>query len=151
MRRSKIRAYIHFVWGTYQRFRLITPEIEEALYRCIQGEVRQVGADVLAIGGMPDHVHLVVAFPATLSFGDFMRRIKSVSSKCASETLLPADSFFKWQDGYGLFTLGMNQVEAAIRYVKNQKRHHANSKLWPEWEESDEPSPDQYSQQYKHP
>ena len=131
MRRSKIRAYVHLVWGTYQRLPLITPEMEPRLYRCIHALAQRAGAEVIALGGMPDHLHLLVAFPSSISFGDFMRQIKSVSSKFVSEELLP-DGFFKWQDGYGLFTLGMNQIDVIKTYVLNQKHHHASGKIFPQ-------------------
>jgi putative transposase len=141
MRRSKIRAYLHIVWGTYQRMPLVTPEIEESVYRCIQQEAVRFKAEVLAIGGMPDHVHLVVAFPTTCSFSEFVQQVKGVSSKFVKDQLLPPESFFRWQEGYGLFTLSPNHLKNAVPYVENQKQHHSESNLWPQWEDTDEEAP----------
>jgi REP element-mobilizing transposase RayT len=141
MRRSKISAYVHIVWATYQRMPLVVPEIEPALFRCIAQEATRLRCDVLAIGGMPDHVHAVVAFPATVTFSQFAKQVKGASSRLAKERLMPAESFFAWQEGYGLFTLSPNHVERAIAYVRNQKEHHAAGHVWAEWEETDEETP----------
>jgi putative transposase len=119
----------------------VTEEVEEAVYRCIQGEVQEFGCDVLAIGGMPDHVHLVIAFTSLHSFGKFVQQVKGVSSRFAKD--LPAtNGIFSWQEGYALFTLSPNHVEKAVAYVRNQKRHHTRNKVWSEWEETDEEVPD---------
>jgi putative transposase len=140
MRRSKIRAYLHIVWATQGRMPFVTPEVEEAVYRCIQDEVQGLGCDVLAIGGMPDHVHLVVAFTSLHSFSKFVQQVKGVSSRFAKD--LPATGgIFSWQEGYALFTLSPNHVERAVTYVQHQKQHHASNHVWTDWEETDEEAP----------
>ena len=120
---------------------LVTPEIEAEVYRVIETEAKRLGCDVLAIGGMPDHIHLVVTLPATVTFGQLAKQVKGVSSKFTTDRLLPPESFFKWQEGYGLFTLSRNHIERAVAYVQRQKLHHASGHLWPEWEETDEEAP----------
>lgn len=64
MRQSKIEIYLHFVWATLGRNPFITTEIEREIYRCIENEARQMGCEILALNGMPDHVHLLVKIPA---------------------------------------------------------------------------------------
>jgi REP element-mobilizing transposase RayT len=137
MRRSRIRAYVHIVWATRQRLPLISPEMEERLYRCIESESLKLKVKTLSIGGMPDHIHFVGTMPATCSFAELVRQLKGVSSRFVQTELLPGE-FFEWQEGYGLFTLSKNHVEKAVTYVKNQKRHHTTDTVWPEWEETDE-------------
>lgn len=80
-RRSKVEAYYHLVWATRGREMRITPEWERAAYRCIVGEARRLKCLVLAINGLPDHVHLVVR-PSVLA-----KQAKGVSS-----TLLLSDT-----------------------------------------------------------
>ncbi len=68
----------HFVWCTLQRQPLITPDIERAVYRCIVQQALRLKCTVLALGGMPDHVHLVVRAPATLSPMQIAKKIKGL-------------------------------------------------------------------------
>jgi REP element-mobilizing transposase RayT len=114
---------------------MITPEIERRLHRNIESEAREMGCTVLALNGMPDHVHLVTSFPTTITIADLVKQVKGVSSHFVNETLKPA-SQFKWQGSYGAFTVSRWDLERVIEYVKHQKEHHATDELFPEWEEA---------------
>lgn len=135
MRRNKLALYLHLVWATWDRLPLITPEIERRLHRNIESEARKMGCTVLALNGMPDHVHLVVSFPTTITIADLVKQVKGVSSHFVNETLKP-ESQFKWQGSYGAFTVSRRELEKVIGYVKHQKDHHAANELIPEWEET---------------
>ncbi len=78
MRRSKVRVYLHFVWATAGRLDLLKGPLERMVYRCIQSEVKAKGCTLLAIGGMPDHVHLAVSVPAALAPADLAGHVKGV-------------------------------------------------------------------------
>lgn len=114
---------------------MITPEMERRLYRNIGSEARKIGCTVLALNGMPDHVHLVVSFPTTITVADLVKQVKGVSSHFVNETLKP-ESQFKWQGSYGAFTVSRWDLERVIEYVKRQKDHHAADELFPEWEDA---------------
>ena len=86
---------------------------------------------------MPDHVHVVIQFPPKQSISGLVHQIKGVSSHFVHEQL-PGNEIFRWQEGYGVFSLGRNQLKHVLAYVQNQKRHHASGKTWPQWEETDE-------------
>jgi REP element-mobilizing transposase RayT len=116
---------------------MVTPEIERDVYRLIESEARSLDCSVLAIGGMPDHVHLVVKVPGKVSASDIAHKVKGVSSKAIKDRLGPIQGF-KWQSGYGAFSIGRNQVSRVIAYVENQKQHHSEGSIHPEWEETDE-------------
>jgi putative transposase len=135
MRRNKLELYLHLVWATWDRLPLITPDIERRLHRNIESEARGMGCTVLALNGMLDHVHLVISFPATVVISDLVKQVKGVSSHFVNETLRPGAQF-KWQGGYGAFTVSRWDLPKIIRYVKRQKEHHAANDLWPELEES---------------
>jgi REP element-mobilizing transposase RayT len=76
MHRSKTEIYLHLVWATYRRLPLILPEIEAPVHGLIAGEARRVGCDVLAVGGMPDHVHLALRLPPALAVAKLMQQMK---------------------------------------------------------------------------
>jgi len=125
MRGAYNQLYLHFVWGTWHREALITPELQPHLYASIAHHSVELGADVIAIGGMPDHVHLLVRFPTTISASEFMRRVKGGSSHLVTQVMCWPEPF-KWQGGYGVFSVSKRNLPAAKAYVLNQERHHAD-------------------------
>lgn len=133
MRRNKLALYIHFVWATWDREPLIAPEIERRLYRNMASEAQKMKCKVLALNGMPDHVHLVVRVPTTITIANLMKQVKGVSSHFVNETLQPKTKF-KWQGSYGAFTVSRWDLDKVIAYVKRQKEHHQLGNLYPEWE-----------------
>jgi putative transposase len=141
VKQSKAEIYLHFVWATYERLPLVTAECEAAVYACVIHEVVELGGQVLAIGGLPDHLHLVVKAPAKHSISHLMQRAKGVSSTFARDRLKPGE-FFGWQDGYAAFSISRSHLKAVVTYVRNQKRRHAENKLWPQWEETQEDLPE---------
>ena len=112
---------------------LIKPAMRRSLYRCIEDQARDLGCTVHALGGMPDHIHIVLRMPTKVSVATLAQRLKAISSKFVHDRLgLP----FRWQEGYGAFSLGRPQVEPVVRYVEHQEEHHAGGELWPQWEET---------------
>lgn len=136
MRRNKLRIYVHFVWATWDRQPLISSSVKDQLYRCIAGEAGQHDCRVLAINGMPDHVHLCVALPSTISVADLMQQTKGVSSQFANTHLFGAEQQFKWQGSYAAFSVSQRNLPQLITYIQNQERHHANSTVIPAFEET---------------
>lgn len=139
MRRNKLALFLHLVWCTWDRQPWVTPMIERRVYRNIESEAQGLGCTVLALNGMPDHVHLLVSFPTTLTIADLVKQVKGVSSHFINETLQFAaqpGTAFKWQGSYGAFTVSRWDVEKIMNYVKRQKEHHRANELFPEWEEA---------------
>ena len=134
MQESKGEYFLHFVWTTQQRHPLLIPEVERSVHRCLQSEAQRLRCSVLAVGGMPDHVHLAVKAPTLLSPAQIMKQLKGVSSKLASDEFARGDNgpltWFRWQEGYGVFSFSASQREQVVQYIRNQKQHHANGKLW---------------------
>lgn len=137
MRRDKIALYVHLVWGTWDRFPLITPAIERRLYRSIEAEAVGMGCTVLALNGVPDHVHLLVRLPSTLTVANLVKQVKGVSSHLVNENLAPG-SGFRWQGYYGAFTISRWDVDRIKVYIRHQKEHHKANDLVPELEEMSE-------------
>lgn len=78
---------------------------------------------LLVVGGMPDHVHLLLSLPSTLSTAKAMQLLKGSSSKWIHETF-NEHRLFEWQEGYGAFSIGVEGLERTINYVNNQAEHH---------------------------
>ena len=121
MREPFTQLYVHLVWATWDRAPLITAEVLEVIDRAIRHECVQLGADVVAFGGVADHVHLLVRIPARLSVTELVKQVKGASSHLLNNRLkIP----FKWQGGYGAFTVSKSALPRARAYVLNQQQHH---------------------------
>jgi putative transposase len=135
MRRNKLAVYIHFVWATWDREPMILESFERRLHRQIEATCRDRDCSVLAIGGMSDHVHLLVALPSTITLADLMHDVKRSSSHFVGEDLAPGEPF-KWQGSYAAFSVSPQDKGRVIRYIENQKQHHAENTFWPAAEET---------------
>ncbi len=140
-RRSKIVLHIHAVWAVGRRADFIKPQWERIVYRCITQQVEAQKCEVFAIGGMPDHVHLVARLHGSVSASAFMKQVKGHSSRFINAHRAEFTELFHWQDGFALFAVSQDSVPDAIQYVHNQKHHHADGTTLPDWEETDEPAP----------
>jgi REP element-mobilizing transposase RayT len=135
MRAPFTELYLHCVWATWDRLPLITTGAEPGLYRAIHAKCDELKCPCLAIGGMPDHIHVLVRLHATVSVADLLKEVKGTSSHLITHVTQPGE-FFKWQGGYGAFTVGKADAPAVTAYVEHQKQHHAEHELWDDWEQT---------------
>ena len=117
------RLFYHLIWATKEREPLITSNLEAELYGYLTGKADFLGSIAYAIGGVEDHVHMVVSVPPKLAIADFVRHLKGSSAHHMNH-LPGAPGNFGWQRGYGVISLGQRQLRRAIEYVHNQKEHH---------------------------
>jgi len=115
--------FYHTVFSTKHRAELITPELETRLFPFIGGIVRDLRYTLLAINGMPDHIHLLIRYRPDLSHSDLLRHVKGRSSTWINETC-PQRAHFSWQEGYGGFTVSKSAVPDVEGYIARQKEHH---------------------------
>lgn len=113
----------HVVFSTKARERLIHQELRDELYLYMGGIVKGEGGVLLQIGGMPDHVHLVLKLKPIHNLSEMMQKIKGNSSKWINAQKSP-NGRFRWQDGYGAFTVSESQVPVVVKYIKEQEKHH---------------------------
>jgi len=123
MSRAFTQNHYHLVFSTKNRHPYIDPELQARLFPFIGGTLRDLRCTMLAIGGMPDHVHVLVRYPSELSHADLARHIKSRSSKWIHE-MYPELRDFAWQEGYGGFTVSMSMVPTVEAYITDQREHH---------------------------
>jgi REP element-mobilizing transposase RayT len=113
----------HVIFSTKNREPWLTPEIRERLFPFLGGIARNNGMTALNIGGVADHVHLLLRIPPALALSKAVQLIKGGSSKWMHETF-PNLAGFSWQDGYGAFTVSESAIEAVSAYVCDQETHH---------------------------
>jgi putative transposase len=123
IRMSYVSSHFHCVFSTKERRKLITPELQERLWPFLGGIAKQNKMTAVIIGGMEDHVHILLSLPPTMPVSKAMQLIKGGSSKWIHETF-PEQRTFAWQEEYGAFSVSVSQLETTIKYIKSQKSHH---------------------------
>ncbi len=123
MSQSFVCLHYHLVFSTKSRVPAITPEIEPRLWEYLAGTVLGLGGTPIQIGGIEDHVHMLVTLRQEPSLADTLREIKAASSGWIHDTFPEAHDFW-WQGGYGAFTVSHSNIGAVKAYIENQKDHH---------------------------
>ena len=114
----------HIVFSTKERRRLLqNDDFRESVWRYMAGVASSLHGHALRIGGYVDHAHLLIRIPAKIAVADFVRQLKSCTSKHINETN-SASLKFHWQDGYGAFTVGRSETMAVSKYIDGQMEHH---------------------------
>ena len=121
------RLYYHIVWGTKNRLALIEPAWENDLYEYIWGRAVTLDCIPHAIGGMPDHIHVVISISPSLSVAALITQLKCASSHHINQEY--AGGSFLWQAEYGIFSFSETSLSGVAVYVNNQRKHHANKTL----------------------
>lgn len=114
--------YAHLIFSPKGRQNLILPSFEESLFKYITGIVQNKGQKMIAINGMPDHIHIFIGFKPSMAMADLVRGVKASSTNFINESkLLPGK--FSWQEGFGCFTHSHSQIDSVAKYVviPNQK------------------------------
>jgi putative transposase len=143
MRRSKVGVFIHFVWAAWDRLPLLKESVQEQVYRAIGAKCEELGAQMVALGGVEDHIHLLVGMPATVSIADFVGQVKGTSSHLiAQHVLATTGKFFKWQGAYGAFSVSPQHLREVTDYIRQQREHHALGSLRLDWEYIEEKEAD---------
>ena len=111
---------VHCVFSTKGRSSLINDEIREKIWSYLSGILTNIRVPLLAIGGIADHVHLLIALPPTQNLAKVICDLKANSSRWLNEN----GTRFAWQEGYAAFSVSPSRIEAVQRYIHGQAQHH---------------------------
>jgi len=117
-----LSLHYHLVFGTKNREPFIAPDWRTRLHDYLGGTIRGLGGIPQGVGGVADHVHLLVGLKATHALADVLRELKKASSAWVHDEI--GSRAFAWQEGYAAFTVGATSREAVKRYIANQEEHH---------------------------
>jgi len=120
MPHTYVQNVIHVVFSTKGRRKLIPKEFQSRMWAYAAGICKTEGIFVHAIGGMDDHIHLLIQIPPTMSLSKMINTLKSNSSRWANNQGVK----FAWQEGYAAFSVSASNIPAVVRYIQNQPSHH---------------------------
>lgn len=115
--------HYHMVFSTKNRERWITSDIEERIWSYLGGIAKENKVHPIQIGGIEDHVHLLLGAPASLALSKIAQLIKGGSSAWIHDTF-PNMKGFAWQDGYGVFSVSKSNIPEVVEYIRGQREHH---------------------------
>ena len=128
------QIHIHCVFAVKFRKSVIAADWKDRLYKYITGIVQNHNHKLLAINGMPDHVHLFFGMKATENVADVMKWVKGSSSEWINEQKFSPFKF-QWQMGYGAFSYSHSQIDHVVKYIDNQEEHHRHKTFRQEYME----------------
>ena len=120
---SYTESFYHIVFRTYRSEKTIPVEHERELYAYIYGIAKNLHCQTYRIGGVPDHIHIFVSLPSTLSLASFVQRVKTYSSKWLKTNCYFPD-FRGWGHEYAAFSYCFRDKDMIVGYIMRQKEHH---------------------------
>jgi putative transposase len=134
MAQSLSKVVLHIIFSTKDRESWLDSDVRPRMHAYLAALCRDLGAQLVRVGGVADHVHIVTTLPRTLSQAQMIERIKKVSSKWI-KTLDARYRGFFWQRGYGAFSVSPSQLDAVLQYVDTQQEHHRTRTFQDEYRE----------------
>lgn len=123
MGQSLSQLYVHLTFSTKGRRSWIAPNIEERVHAYMAGTLQQYESTALIINSVPDHVHILFRLSKNYALARVVEEVKKQSSKWI-KTINGGTTQFRWQIGYGAFSVSSSKVEIVKRYIENQREHH---------------------------
>lgn len=117
-----LSLHFHIVFSTKKRQPYIAAAWRARLHEYLGGTIRGFGGVAEGVGGVEDHVHLLVGLRATHNLADLVRELKKSATNWVHEEI--HETAFAWQEGYGAFTVSPTARAAVKRYISNQESHH---------------------------
>ena len=123
MPQSLSKVVLHIIFSTKNREPWLDSGVRPRIHGYLATICRDLGAALVHVGGVADHVHIVTTLPRTVSQAQIVEQIKKTSSKWIKELNARYRSFF-WQRGYGVFSVSPSQLDSVLKYIEGQQEHH---------------------------
>jgi putative transposase len=121
MSSAYVSIRVHCIWSTKNREKLIPEATQSRVWAYINQTGVNLGMKMLAVGGIDDHVHVLIGPPAQMDVAQAVQKLKANSSRFIRQEFEPK---FSWQKSYAAFSVSVSHVDATIAYIKNQREHH---------------------------
>jgi len=131
---SHVKIWIHMIWGTHQHARILNITIRKSLFSHFIEHFEKNQFSLEKMNIQPEHIHMLFILPADKQIANIAKSIKGESSRWINENgLIPGK--FRWQRGYGAFSVSATQLDIVKKYIQNQKAHHKRQSFQEEYDE----------------
>ncbi len=120
---SKIKIYIHLIWGTYNHERILTKDVRLKIFQHLSERSKALDIIISKMNVQPEHVHVLLNLPSNKTIAEIAQSIKGESSNWINDNNLILNKF-RWQRGYGAYSVSASQLNSVENYIKNQDEHH---------------------------
>ena len=134
MPQSLSKVILHIIFSTKKRELWLDSNVRPRMHTYLATICRDLGAELVCVGSVADHVHIVTTLPRTVSQAQLIEQIKKASSKWVKQ-LDPRYRGFFWQRGYAAFSVSPSQLEAVLQYIEAQQEHHRTRTFQEEYRE----------------
>lgn len=121
MDHTRVSLRIHCIFSTKDRRASIPEPLQQRLWEYMGGIARRLGMKAIAVGGIEDHIHVLLLLPPTMALATAIQKMKANSSRWLHET---TSKPFQWQEGYAAYSVSISHTDATVRYILNQREHH---------------------------
>ena len=134
MSNTYTQIHVHVVFSVQNRLSLISNSWKDNLYQYITSIIQSNGHKVLAIGGMPDHIHILIGLRPTQALSELMKAVKGDSARWINKNNFVKGQF-SWQSGFGAFSYSKSQIPQVIQYIASQEKHHKTTTFLDEYKD----------------
>ncbi len=120
---SHVKIWVHLIWTTHKRERILNKDQRPKVFDHLIGNAERIGLHLEQTNIQPEHVHTLLCLPSDKAIESVAHDLKGESSRWINENDLIRGKF-RWQRGYGVFSVSASQVESVKNYIKNQDEHH---------------------------
>jgi putative transposase len=131
---SLSKVVLHIIFSSKNREPWLDSNLRSRMHAYLSTICRHVGGEIVRVGGVADHVHIITTLPRTLSQAQLVEKIKKASSKWIKALDTRYRRFF-WQRGYGAFSVSASQFDSVLEYVNKQQEHHRRRTFQDEYRE----------------
>jgi REP element-mobilizing transposase RayT len=132
MAQSLSQVYAHLVFSTKKRECLLVDAGRDGLHSYVGGVLSSLGCQPIEINSEPDHIHILTGLSRTVTIADTVREIKLASGRWLQQSN-NCSLGFKWQSGYGAFSVGRTELAKIKKYIRNQRQHHRSQSFQDEF------------------
>ena len=132
--KSHVRIYGHLIWGTHNHNRILNSQIRPVLFDHLVKRSQELKIVFEKMNIQPEHIHILLALPADKSIAQVAKNLKGESSNWINENDFISGKF-RWQRGYGAFSVSSSQLNIVKKYIKNQDEHHRRKSFKEEYDE----------------
>jgi len=134
MQHTHSRIWVHIIWATKNRQRVLFKEAGKQLYNFLMGKSKDLNIEFEQLNIQPEHLHALIDLPTNVLLCDFMQNIKGSSSYYINDNKI-LKTKFSWQRGYGAYSVSASQLQKVKNYIKNQSEHHKRKTFTEEYNE----------------